>query len=166
MAFPVIAICEICFCAPTIIFALIPLLSCHQRVPLTSSLMNLLSNGCWAACVYGLYEMTHEDQFDFDKAEIISICTFVAAILVYLLFKFRLLTISFCSEHDSIGYVQSMVKNSFFDILVHYFPNGREVSSMAAGNSSTHQVQAGTAGPASAPCDNAGNGRRKIVHEQ
>lgn len=42
------------------------------------------------------------------------------------------------------GRVQSPAEpptKPLFDIMVHHFPNGREVPSMAAGNSSTHQVQ-------------------------
>ncbi|OHT07065.1 hypothetical protein TRFO_05259 [Tritrichomonas foetus] len=116
MGFPVIAICEICFCAPTIICALIPLVSCHQRVPFTSTFCNLLSNACWAACVYGLFEMSKEEQFDFDRYELISIVTFVAAIVVFLLFRFKLLNLACFSERDSIEYVPSMVKNSYYDM--------------------------------------------------
>lgn len=116
MGFPVLAICEICFCGPTIIFAIIPIISCHQRVPITSTVCNLLSNGCWGACVYGLYAMSTETEFNYNQPEFISTITFIAAIVIFILFRFRFLNLSFCSDLDSIQYIPSMAANSFFDL--------------------------------------------------
>lgn len=116
MGFPVIAICEICLCSPTIIFAILPIITCHRRVPITSTICNLLSNGCWAAFIYGLYSMSKEESFDYDKSEVIWTASLVAAVVIFLLFRFRVLTFSCCSEADSIQYVPSMAKNSFYDL--------------------------------------------------
>ncbi|KAK8889012.1 hypothetical protein M9Y10_033754 [Tritrichomonas musculus] len=116
MGFPVLAICEICLCLPTIIFALLPIISCHKRVPVTSTICNLLSNALWAAFIYGLYSMSKEDSFDYDKSELIWTLSIIGIVVVFLLFRFRFLTFSFLSETDSIQYVPSMVKNSFYDL--------------------------------------------------
>jgi len=53
-------------------------------------------------------------------------------------------------------------KTSFIDILgSFYFPNGREVSSMVAGNSLIRQVTSRAAGTASAPCERNRQQRRQ-----
>ena len=116
MAFPVLAIMFICYCAPTIILMLIPLIACRQRIPLTSTIANLLTNCCFSGLTYGIYMMIHEKEFDFDQAEIISIGCFVGIIAVFLVFFFRLFNFAWCSEKDSIAYVPAHARNSFFDV--------------------------------------------------
>lgn len=95
---------------------LIPLIACRQRVPLSSTLANLLTNCCFSGMTYGLYLMINETEFDFDKAEVISIGCFVGIVAVFILFYFRLLNFGWCSEKDSIAYVSAHMRNSFFDV--------------------------------------------------
>lgn len=63
-------------------------------------------------------------------------------------------------------------KTSFIDILVHYFPNGREVSNPGSREHDSpikYSTELRGRKKDSAPGEtdnNTGNGRRKIVHEQ
>lgn len=112
---PVYAIGLCCLCGPTVLAFLIPIIMCKQRVPLTSIVMNLITNVCFTFFIYGLYLSSGEETWDFDSPETISIVMAVLIVLSFLLFRFRVLALTCCNEIDSIAYIPSMTKFSIID---------------------------------------------------
>lgn len=59
--------------------------------------------------------MTNEKEWDFDDAETITIVCAVLIVVVFLIFRFRIINFACFSENDSIAYVPSMAAFSICD---------------------------------------------------
>jgi hypothetical protein len=110
------ATCLLITILPTVVIFLVPLLSTRAVIPFTSLLANLLTNVCMGFLLFGVHSVAQEGRSAFQSGAWLAVGMLAAVILLYLVFAHRVVDLPLRAERDSIAYVPSLVRHTFFDV--------------------------------------------------